>query len=69
LVDERSLGRNISNHVTLKTGNSNRKFLLSDKLLDLLQKLGESLDLVGLLGVGDLLVVLSVTTRVLPVDI
>lgn len=68
-VDERSLSREISDHVTLKTGDSNGKLLLSDELLDLLEKLGESLDLVGLLGVGDLLVVLAVTTGVLPVDI
>jgi hypothetical protein len=68
-VDERSLGRKISDHVTLKSRDSNGKLLVANELLDFLEKLGESFDLISLLRVGDLFVVLAVTTRVFPVDI
>ena len=68
-VNERSFGRDVSDHITLETRDCNGKLFVSNELLDLLEKLRESLDLIGLLGVRDLLVVLAVTTGVLPVDI
>lgn len=69
LLDERGFTRDVGNHVTLKTGDSDGKLLGADELLDLLEQLGESLDLVGLLRVDDLLVVGAVAARVLQIDI
>lgn len=69
LVDEGSLARDVGDHVSIKSWDSDGQLLVSNELLDLLEKLGESLDLVGLLGVGDLLVVRAVATGVLPVDV
>lgn len=69
LLDERGLAGDVGDHVTLKTGDSDGELLGANELLDLLEELGEGLDLVGLLGVDDLLVVGAVTTRVLQIDI
>lgn len=69
LLDEGGLAGDVGNHVTLKTGDGDGELLGADELLDLLEELGEGLDLVGLLGVDDLLVVGTVTTRVLHIDI
>lgn len=68
-VDQGDLLRSVGNHVPLQTRDSDGELLVTDGILDLLQELGEALDLRDLLGVGDTLVVLAVATRVLPVDI
>jgi hypothetical protein len=69
LFNERSFAGDVGDHVALKSRDSDGELLLADELLDLLKELREGLDLVGLLGVDDLLVVRAVTTGVLHVDV
>ena len=69
LVDQGNLAGDVGDHITLKTWDRDRELLVSNELLDLLEKLGKRLDLGRLLGVGDALIVLAIATRILPVDI
>lgn len=69
LEDLRALLLGESNHVLATTGDGDGEGLVADCLADSGQEFGVGLDLVDLRGVGDLLVVLAVTTGILPIDV
>lgn len=69
LEDLRALLLGEGNEILLAARDGNGKSLLSNGLAESFQELGVSFDFIHLLGVRNVLVVLTVTTRVLPVDI